>query len=570
MGVAIGGNENLRMTKEPEIQEPVNAHAPAAIPLPVMATASRLAHVLSWAALSAVFTLLVLQYSLSRGKLIVPAHYDDVSYLRDGLAKLDGFYRGGISGLVARTSQHPPHSPFATLAAFAGFAIFGVHDWAPYAANEIIVFTLLAFSDWLTRGMRTWQKLAAFLFVLSVPISAQAIYEFRPDIFVGLLTTIVIVLLIERPLVKAPPGHLPLAGLIAAAALLSKTSIFPITLGLLGSALLAVSIRDRLLLGKEARGRPMMKAWAKFLLPALLIPLPWYLYNRREIYTYVTVNALGKNSEIWTVHASFVDQLLFYATGEKGGGTMLGRHLLLMVAVLAVGAFAALTRCGKKGALRVSCYAFVGVVAYVGPTINPIKDAYLGVVFDFILIATTLLVFRALLSSFAPPPVRTAGSAALVILTLLGLWFAKWPMYWGDTNRADVVMRNRYVNDLYAAIRTRDPRGDGTVLVAVTGVFAISDAFGYLADKDGLDKLDFVGDFPNKDIGAFKNQLDRSRFVIIGDPGNPEDDPNTPYSAMLDRTLAMVRGRPDFKLVQTCPTLAGKNYYVFEHVPTRS
>jgi hypothetical protein len=249
---------------------------------------------------------------------------------------------------------------------------------------------------------------------------------------------------------------------------------------------------------------------------------------------------------------------------------MLGRHLLLMAAVLLVGAFAALTRCGKKGALRVACYAFVGMVAYVGPTLNPIKDAYLGVVFDFILIAATLLVFRALLSNFAPPPVRTAGSVALVFMVVLGLWYAKWPMYWGEKTRADVVMRNRYVNDLYGAIRAHDPRGDGVVLVAVTGVFANSDALGYLADKDGLTQLEFDSDFPNKDIAAFNSRLNRCRFVIIGDPGNPEDDPNTPYSAMLDRTLALVRGRPDFRLVQTCPTLAGKNYYVFEHVAARS
>lgn len=525
---------------------------------------------LAWVGLSAAFTLLVLQYSLNRGKLIVPAHYDDVSYLRDGLPKLDGFYRAGLSGLVARVCQHPPHSPFATFAAFTGFAIFGTHDWAPYAVNGIIIFLLLAFCDWMTRGIRAWQKLLIFLFALSVPISAQAVYEFRPDIFVGLVTTIAIVLLLEQPLVRAPRGYLEIAGLIAAVALLSKTSIFPITLGLLGTALLAASVRDRLLLGAEAGIRAMLKAWARFLLPALLIPLPWYLYNRHEIYFYITVNALGGNSHIWQVHTSRMETLLFYATGANGGGAMLGRDLLLMVAVLAVGAFAALTRCGKKGALRVACYALVGAAAYIGPTLNPIKDAFLGVVFDFILIAATVLVFRALLSSFAPAAVRKAGGIALVLMVLLSLWFAKWPMYWGERNRADVVVRNRYMNELYQAVRSRDPQANGLVVVGVTGVFANSDALGYMADKEGLWDLDFESDFANGHLDAFRNWLDRCRFVVLGDPGNPEDDPNTPYSAILDQTLAMVRRRPDFKLVQTCPTFGGKNYYVFEHIPARS
>lgn len=535
-----------------------------------MTAGETVAHVLTWTVLSIGFTLLVLQYSLTRGKLIVPAHYDDVSYLRDGLAKLDGFYRGGLNGLVGRTSQHPPHSPFGTLAAFTGFALFGIHDWAPYAANGIIIFTLLAFADWLTRGMRPWQKLLAILFVLSVPISAMAVYEFRPDIWVGLVTTIVIVMLLEKPLIAAPRGYLEIAGLIAAVALLSKTSIFPITLGLIGAALLAASARDRLLLGREARLNDFFKAWARILAPAILIPLPWYLYNRHEIYFYITVNALGGNSDIWKTHTSGIQTLLFYATGTHGGGAMLGRHLLLISAVLLVGAWAALTKCGQKGALRVAGYAFVGAVAYIGPTLNPIKDEFLAVVFDFILIAAMLLVFRALLSNFAPQPVRKAGSAALICVVVIGAWFAKWPMYWGERTNPTVVTRNRYVNDLYGAIRSHDPQGEGIVVVAVTGVFANADALGYLADKDGLMKLDFVSDFASKDFAAMQTWLDRCRFVVVGDVGNPEDDPNTPYTAMLDRTLATVRGRADFQLIATCPSLGGKNYYVYQHLSTRS
>ena len=97
-----------------------------------------------------------------------------------------------------------------------------------------------------------------------------------------------------------------------------------------------------------------------------------------------------------------------------------------------------------------------------------------------------------------------------------------------------------------------------------------ADALGYLADKDDMTKLDFISDFPNKDFSAMQGWLDRCRFVVLGDPGNPEDDPNTPYTAMLDRTLATVRGRADFQLVATCPSLGGKNYYVYQHLPTRS
>jgi hypothetical protein len=547
------------------------AAAAPAMPTPALtlrlgiSPAIALGHVLAWSALAAGFTLLVVHYSLSRGKLIVPAHYDDVTYLRDGLDKLDGFYRGGLPGLAGRVSLRPPHSPFSTALAFAGFALFGIHDWAPYAADAIVILALLALTDFVTRGMRAWQKIIAALFVLTIPIAAQAVYEFRADVWVGVLTAAVIVLLLDRPLVRASPAYLTWTGIIGGVALLSKTSIFPVTLGLCGSALLAASVRDRILLGREATVAALGRAWGRILLPALVIPLPYYLFNRNEIYHYITVNALGANSGIWALHAGLATHLLYYATGE-GAQVMLGRHLAIMVVVLLAGAIVLLPQRGKPVAVTAACYAFVLAVAYAGPTLNPIKDQFLAVTFDFVLIAATLKVLAGLLrADAAPPAVRTIAGVALVLLLIAGAWCAKWPMYWGEPNRPDVVMRNRYMNDLYQAIRAHDTDERGMILVGVTGVFANADAFGYMADKDGLTGLNFQSDFANKDIAGFKLGLDQSRFVILGDPGNPEDDPNTPYTAILDRTLALVRGRADFKMVATCPAAAGKNYYLFEH-----
>ena len=90
---------NVRTRRKPEAPSQKELEQPAWLSLP---------HVLAWLALSVLFTLLVLQYSMNRGKLIVPAHYDDVSYLHDGLMKLDGFYRAGLSGLVAHVASIRP------------------------------------------------------------------------------------------------------------------------------------------------------------------------------------------------------------------------------------------------------------------------------------------------------------------------------------------------------------------------------------------------------------------------------------------------------------------------------
>lgn len=539
---------------------------------PALESAPRLSpisHVFAWAVLSMAFTMLVLHYSMTRGKLIVPATYDDVSYLRDGLDKLDGFYRGGFSGLLSRSLLKPPHSPFSTLVAFAGYAFFGVHDWAPYAANGIIIFALLAFTDFLTRGMKPWQKLAAFLFVLTLPIAAQSVYEFRADMAVGLLTAAALVLMLEQALVKAGRAYLLGTGLILAVALLSKTSIFPVTLGLAAAGLVAASARDRLLLGRAAGLKAMVSSWATILLPALLIPLPFYVRNRHEIFFYITVNALGSNSDIWKLHASYATHLLYYVTGE-GANVMLGRHVFLIAAVVLAGVFGLVIRGRKPQVVRAACYAFLLAVAYTGPTLNPIKDPFLAVVFDFLLVFAALLSFRDLLSASAAPWMRRAAQVALVIVTLMGGWYAKWPMYWGEITRPDVVTRNRYMHDLYAAIRGRDDGKDETVLVGVAGAFANADAFGYMADKEGLTRLQFVSEFTNSSLDSFRRQLDSCQFVILGDPDNPEDNQNTPYSAMLDRTLALVRSRRDYRLISTSPTPSGKNYYLFERQPAHS
>ena len=50
-----------------------------------------------WAALSALFTLAVVQYSLRHGRLIRLPTYDDVAYMCDGLERLEILYHDGYS-----------------------------------------------------------------------------------------------------------------------------------------------------------------------------------------------------------------------------------------------------------------------------------------------------------------------------------------------------------------------------------------------------------------------------------------------------------------------------------------
>jgi hypothetical protein len=84
-----------------------------------------------------------LQYSLRRGRLLIYLACDDVVYMLDGLRRLDIVDRSGILAFFLNWRQHPPHAPLSTLLALLSFLLLGVHDWAPYAANRLIVLTMV-------------------------------------------------------------------------------------------------------------------------------------------------------------------------------------------------------------------------------------------------------------------------------------------------------------------------------------------------------------------------------------------------------------------------------------------
>ena len=211
------------------------------------------ARVTLWIVLSAAFTLAVIQYSHQHGRLILHPSYDDVGYFADGLGRLQVLYREGPAGLFAEHVRNPPHSPFATYLALLSFALFGARDWAPYAGNAVIVFTLLAFVDYLLRAQSVGVRSAVAVFTLTVPFAGEAIAEFRPDIACGLLTAIAVVLLLERPSASTSLMRRRLAGGCLGLALLVKPAIFPLTLVLL---VVSMILLTRGSIGCTRSGRP--------------------------------------------------------------------------------------------------------------------------------------------------------------------------------------------------------------------------------------------------------------------------------------------------------------------------
>ena len=118
----------------------------------------------------AIFTAFALQWSFHNGRLTRDPGFDDVKYLVDGLERAQVLYAHGFEGLVRGLWKNPPHSPWSTGLAFLSFLFLGVHDWAPYLANGILVVLFLGLS------------LAA---ARATPGEGRAVHYVRP----GVLTT---------------------------------------------------------------------------------------------------------------------------------------------------------------------------------------------------------------------------------------------------------------------------------------------------------------------------------------------------------------------------------------------
>ena len=107
---------------------------------------SRRGRALAWiacAVAAALFTLVMVQHAMRHGRLLLPPSYDDVTYFLDGLERLDRLHNDGLRGLIAMHTADPPHSPFSTYLAMGAFAVAGPREWAPYAANGLLILLLL-------------------------------------------------------------------------------------------------------------------------------------------------------------------------------------------------------------------------------------------------------------------------------------------------------------------------------------------------------------------------------------------------------------------------------------------
>ncbi|KMY68312.1 hypothetical protein AAU61_01015 [Desulfocarbo indianensis] len=503
-------------------------------------------------------TLLWVQHSLRNGDLLLVPTYDDIEYMADALQRLQVFDVHGPKHAVWDFIAHPPHGPLASLVALAGFAVWGVHDWAPYAVNGILLFAwLLA----LRRSFGENSPVNVFFwmaFCLTLPISGHVVMELRPDLGCGLLTAWLLVCLGEDNFLAGPKRRLIGIGIGFGLALWAKPSVSLATLFYLGSALIILTLRDWAINVSKRAIKSAVLAWSACLLPALIIFLPFLLITDFGPWRYMLISHFGQNQEVWTYGGTWWQALTYHLTGP-GGTFMFGRQFVLLVLASAAGLITAWTG-GREARLRLAAWGALLAATFLVPLLTPEKQRFFAAAFDCLLI---LLAGRAMgrmsrsLSAGRPGWVAAAGLAAVF---LAGFLVSYWPDYVPREGARAIRAMQTGVAETIAAQAGESRR---PLRVFYTSVGASNPTqLRYLLLKLGVPS-DVVGLHLSQDLDSYRKEIDQADFVvaIYRESDNPRA--RIPSQRVERQSLEIMLARKDYRKIKEFWAPPDQNLSVF-------
>ena len=343
-----------------------------------------------WGTIAAAFTYFNISQSLVRGKLSVPPGYDDVSYILQGAVWANAFREGGLGELI---SAPIAHSPVMVLIAFVGFLSFGFKIWAPYAVNGILVFGILLGLDLLARKLPLYQRLLLPITVLTYPLIANVVMEFRPDILCSIVMSFFVVCCFQLNWESPHRIYKSIISSLLALGLLCKPSIFPITL-LIGTIALSFSIiadwdwQDVRGLNKTSLFQRLIRNNVKLIGTSLILVSPYYLFGGLK-YTlnYIQVVMFGANRDMWVPTFSPAYSLLYYLTGR--GGWMMGAWFWVDIILLIITLATVIYRKQRDLAQRGIAAVCTLLIAYASVTIPSTKSPFLGLIVTALLLIFT-------------------------------------------------------------------------------------------------------------------------------------------------------------------------------------
>jgi hypothetical protein len=279
----------------------------------------------------------------------------------------------------------------------------------------------------------------------------------------------------------------------------------------------------------------------------------------RAVWDYIIRDGVGRK-DLW-LNAGLVDHLTWHLTGS-GGHSMLGAHLYILV-VLAIAGIVVVSRSPECGArMRAAGLACVMFGAWLVPTINPQKQSFLAVQFQFLLILGAVVSIRLLRRQRVET--QWWQYATVIVATIIALALVRLPPQWGEGGQPYVAARNAVLTDVYELLRRNVPRPPARVFITTVG-FVNRDSLQYLALKQGFPSPFVVGpNALNDGMDFYEREIAAADLVVASEPGNSQVAVKPLSHQLQEQTLHLVRARDEFRLIGSVPTPGeGKSYYLF-------
>lgn len=527
------------------------------------------------AVVSLFFTAFIVQHSFERGRLQYEVDYEDVISFLDGLKRYRLLVDEGQGRLqfLYQYAVNPPHAPLHSLQAMLAFAFLGIHDWAPYVSNGVLLFALLSALVFALRDLGPWAKVAGLFFFLCTPLAYHTVEEFRPD-YPSAIATVWGILLYFQFLRTSNPWLAGWAGACYGLAMLAKPPVFPYVMAMGGGPFFL-----GLFLGFRAnswRGvwKGALGAWP-FFAGCALVAGPHFLVAARKIMDYFILNQLGPDSHLWAFNEGWGQRISYHLTGY-GGWLGLGRHwmlaLLLWGCALAAGLKFART---DKSARILLGLTGMTAWAYFFLVINPHMNPFFGLTFQILLLFSGAAFLGWLVGQGKVPWTRFVfGGAVLAVLGMAFLLAFRLPIrkieftFGPERHREFLRTVNR---DVMAILDENRDAGEGRYCLVSTYGAVSSHTLQWISDKEERGFRFFgVGYEPIEKVQEMFDAREGSArvdFAVVSEPGIlgvHEFLPNAKTSGPL---LEYLSENPEYVKIGRVWDPEGKAYVVFSRKP---
>lgn len=484
-------------------------------------------HVNVWLCLilSIVFTVVMVQYSLRHGRLLLLPMYDDVVYFVDGIQELNIFNSQGIIGNIISFANNPPHSPFSTYLASLSFLILGLHDWAPYVGNFIVILVFLLFVDQLIFDFSIQAKAFVFLFILSIPYLSMSVYIFRPDMAHGMALAMGIILALESFLNKNN-NYAIISGILFGISLLIKPSVFPFSVFFIIFSLL-VSVVLKTWTSKE---KPKIKQALLIFGISILTSSPYYLFGFSRIKEYV-YQAVVSDANIWNYQADFWTKALVFLFGFAGH-RMLGNHVWIFLCLIFLRIlfhiFMNIEFANKKTFwdtknIRLIALVILLISSWLSGTYF-MHNEYNGSLFFSFLILISVISLHDLVDFdfFAN---RTFSKQIQVYLCLflacIGFVIGRFPEPIGEFNSPEITKMNAIAQEMFTTLNQH--YHDNDLVYFLTTGYINPDVFQYLALKQGgNERINYFAFSVSDASHLWKDDFQGADFIVAALPESDE------------------------------------------------